>query len=450
MAIAFHPDGAAAFDSKAESLVASIREYPLKEGADPQFPSQLFVSGALTEKDIIGAIAVRRTDYRGKTTARFFHHENRRFGLEGEAYLRLHELVRAVTRIHDVGRQISDTFVELTLFEWISIRFINQAVSSFSEFLATKAKEAVKRIDVWVPIESLEVEVPFRLAQCEVRPVTTELVDQWSAGWVGVADQTETLHAQGQMQRLRKEIQGLAAIVIAVEAEPERAFAVAIDEAEIATAILAVFSGAALLPDAKCPIRIKGAQSAAGAIALSLSDGQLMNIERRILDAPAALPWRIGIGDLQTLRDGGMDRVSHLQRMSTRSEFQNAVLTSCFLYAKAALTDDPIEKIVYVLASLESILLANETEVIGRNLSERLAMFIGRDLQVRKLIIKHVRDIYGIRSRYLHHGRPIEELESIRIFLWDAWLFQHQLIANADRFSTKQQFVNTLDDMKMS
>ena len=150
------------------------------------------------------------------------------------------------------------------------------------------------------------------------------------------------------------------------------------------------------------------------------------------------------------IREMGLDKISSLLAADSLKDFEKSVLNSIFLYSKSAFTADPVEKIVYILASLESVMLKNENEPIQQNLAERVAVFTARELKVRKFIIKTIKSVYGIRSKYLHHGHISSELELVSEFMIQVRTFFFNLLANVDRFHTQEQFVNAIDDHKLA
>ena len=132
-----------------------------------------------------------------------------------------------------------------------------------------------------------------------------------------------------------------------------------------------------------------------------------------------------------------------------RTEFESLILNTSLLYSKAAFTAEPLEKLVYVLSALESTLLKNESEPIQQNLAERLAIFTSHELVERKAIIKTIRSVYGLRSRYLHHGNTTDELEDISEFLYYVWIFYVKLLGQSQSFNNKKEFLDAIDDRKL-
>ena len=95
-------------------------------------------------------------------------------------------------------------------------------------------------------------------------------------------------------------------------------------------------------------------------------------------------------------------------------------------------------------------MLKNENEPIQQNLAERVAVFSSQTLEERKSLIKLIKSIYGIRSKYLHHGHISSEVELISTFMLRVRVFFFQLLRNVDSFATQEEFVNAIDDDKLA
>ena len=162
--------------------------------------------------------------------------------------------------------------------------------------------------------------------------------------------------------KIRKDHQGLASIVTVIEAEPEYASDYAMEEARKITAILGIFSDATLLPNIKCVSNIKGAENIARATEFSESEEEEFTMSNSIMDKSSAKYWRLDRRRIREIREEGLDKISSLLASDSLKDFEQSVLNSFFLYSKSAFTADPVEKVVHILSSLESILLKNENE----------------------------------------------------------------------------------------
>ena len=345
---------------------------------------------------------------------------------------------------------LSVSFVEKKLFSWVSQKYRDLNVPDlFIEYLNTEANAVIKTITSWIPIANLEVETAFAVSGSEIRPFSKAVIDKWTAKIDALAGDNKE-NALKLFEKIRKDYQGLAAVVTTTTSEPGYANDYALEEAQKITAILGIFSGATLMPDIKCVSNIKGSELIAQSTTFLEGDKESFQMISGIIDKSSAKYWRLGKRDIIKIQKIGLDTISSLLASVSPTDFEKSTLNAIFLYSKSAFTADPVEKVVYMLSSLESILLKNENEPIQQNLAERIAVFTAQELAKRKAIIKMIKSIYGVRSRYLHHGHTSSELKLISEFMMQVWIFYIQLLANVTRFRTQEEFVNAIDDHKLS
>ncbi|MGL5874363.1 MAG: hypothetical protein ACRC2R_18660 [Xenococcaceae cyanobacterium] len=450
MSINIHPSAANNFNTKASDLVELIEEFPREEARQKSFPSDLYVVATITEKDIIGDIETSFSDYRGNTIARFFYFNEKKLGLSEENYKRLQDLAERLQSLPSIRNRLSCSFVEKKLFSWICDKYKqSETFNLFIEYLDSESKKIVKITTSWIPIANLEVECAFPVSRSIIQPLSKAIIDEWESK-MNTPSQENKENTINLFQKIRQEYQGLATIVTVIEAEPEYASDYAMEEAQQITAVLGIFSGATLIPDIKCISNIKGSENIAKATIFLKSSEDAFKMTTGIVDPSSSRHWRLSQQDIIEFRKAGLDKISSLLASESLKNFEKSVLNSVLLYSKSAFTADPIEKVVYILSSLESILLKNENEPIQQNLAERIAVFIAQQLDERKSIIKTIKSVYGVRSRYLHHGHTSSELELISDFLKHVWVFFIMLLANVDAFLTQEEFVNAIDDRKLA
>ena len=154
--------------------------------------------------------------------------------------------------------------------------------------------------------------------------------------------------------------------------------------------------------------------------------------------------------DLEEINRLGLTTLNRILVKPKKSGFEEKVLDALGLYSKSTLLSEPQDKLVYMLSAIESILLKNISEPIQKNIGERMAMLIGKTYDERKAIINDVDNIYRIRSRFLHHGYTIDELELLARFMKSVWKFVITLIGKVEEFKTKEEFIEHLEKMKLS
>ena len=450
MKINIHPSALGNFNKKANELLGVVEEFAAEPSKRMGFHSDLHVSAFITGKDILGDIEIYSSDYHGNTIARFFHFNGRKYGLGGDNYGRLKDIAERLQSLPSIRRTLSRSFVEKTLFSWICRKYKGtDAPDLFIEYLDSEAGEVVQNITTWIPIANLEVETPFQVYRSEIRPLSKAVINNWENSISSLSVENRS-NAYMLIKRIRKEYQGLAAVVTVIDAEPEYAFEYAIQEAQRITAVLGIFSDAMLIPDVKCVSNIKGSEHIEQATAFLESAEGRFSMCSSIMDKASARNWRLDQRGIREIREMGLDKISSLLESDSLNDFKKSILNSVFLYSKSAFTNDPVEKVVYILSSLESILLKHENEPIQQNLAERVAVFSSQKLDERKSLIKLIKSIYGIRSKYLHHGHISSDLELVSEFMLKVRVFFYQLLSNADLFLTQEEFVNAIDDDKLA
>ena len=452
MILNIHPAAEKNFNDKASSLLDSVSLFQPPAPTKSGFPSELHIAATLTEKDLaceVDELDVSSTDYKGEIVARYFIYENCKYGIDGSNYQALSKIAEQVQLLPPIKDKLSKSFIETILFSWIKAQYKKtDTKKTFILYLDEEASKAIETRGYWIPIANLEVEVPFPVSKSEIRPLSKAVIDNWEARL------SPTSHEHGDMlnkyfTQIRKDYQGLAAVYSVIEAEPDHAFSCAIREAQEVTSILGIFSGATLIPDIKCVSTIKGSEHICQASVFIELNAGVIRSRGSILDVASAQYWRLSKKDIEEIMKSGLNNLSVLMSKIERNDFEDSVLASVNLYSKSAFTSDPIEKVVYMLSALESILLKNSNEPIQQNLSERLAVFTAQELTKLKSIISTVKSAYSVRSRYLHHGHTSSELALISEFMMCVWTFFIQLAANLGRFTTKEGFISAIDDHKL-
>ena len=447
--ISLHPDAKHNFDEKANLLATSLTPDP-QVFDDSQVTSAMpYVSGTIGKDDIIPEENVwSRRDHSGREIARFFQSGGRVFGLEGESYLAFRKLAESIQRTQVLRDSISlDTIIDL-LTRWLRSTRKGQPELSATDFILSKCREIVSEYTVLMPLYELFVEEPFELGRVLIRTVTAEEID----GWVAAQSREHPEHTESYKQsgeKWKKKHQGRAAASITLVAEPERAYEVARREAEDALAILQVFSIGVLVPEAKCYWTLLGSEKVEAFTYFILQGSDLKNGATGYYRYRNTV-WMLSKALLVDLQSRGLDAASALLRESKRNDFQDHVVDALLLYSRAALQDGLTEKLLYILVALESLLLRNETEPIGQNLAERLAVVVGGNVDERKAIIGTTKEAYGLRSQFVHHGVEIDDLKVMDEFMLYAFLFFTKTLKAVDLFQTKIAFLDALEAKRLS
>ena len=403
----------------------------------------------MTEKDFTpdGSSIV---NYRGETKSRYFEFEEQEYGLSGNNHIRLIKIASTIQSLTAFRKICSCEYVQKIIFLWLTQKFCdNEFTIEFTLFFIKNLNSDVIETTIWIPIANLEVETSFKVANSEIRPISKEIIDVWAEMFNAVkSDEKQSVDSVSH--HIRTEFQGLAAVVTTLTAESSYAKQQSIENAQTIISVLSIFSGAELIPDIRFLTNLKGFEHEAVSnafVEFNREQGQVFTFER-IAENAATRTMRLSKKDIVELQSIGLSKLSSLLVKDSLSEFEKQVLHSILLYAKAAFTSDPTEKIIYILTSLESLLLKTDTEPIQHNLSDRFSIFYGKDINEKKKLIKIIKEIYAIRSRYLHHGQSKSELDLISNFLWHVRLFYLRLLHLTESYTSKEQFLTSIDDQK--
>jgi hypothetical protein len=451
MKIAFHPEAEKNFNNKVEGLLQYIEKKNISEpGKKDDFVSEREPKYFLEEKDITpnGSTTV---SYRGETKSRYFEFEEQKYGLSEISHIHLIKVASTIQSLSAFREICSCEYVQKIIFLWLTRKFCDDKFTiEFTLFFIESLNSDVIETTTWIPIANLEVEISFKIANSEIRPISKKIIDVWSEMFNAVKND-EKSSVGSVSHHIKTEFQGLAAVVTTVTAESSYAKQISIENAQTIISVLSIFSGAVLIPDIKCLTNLKGFEHEAVSnafIEFNRKQGQVFTFESAIAEKAATRTMRLSKKDIAELQAIGLDKLSSLLIKKSLSEFERQVLHSVLLYAKAAFTSDPTEKIIYILTSLESLLLKSDTEPIQHNLSDRFSIFYGKDINEKKELIKILKEIYEIRSRYLHHGQSRGELDLISNFLWHVRLFYLKLLHFTESYTSKEQFLTSIDDQK--
>ncbi|MBA4371522.1 MAG: hypothetical protein C0402_01530 [Thermodesulfovibrio sp.] len=448
MRLLIHPDAAINFNAKAEllflSLVCNIRKF---NHAERGFSPDIFPAATFTGADIIGDIELEESQG-AEHGAKWFVHEGYFVGICGESYSRWKQLSSDMQRIQPLFKFVSAKSVSKMIFEWLRDKFKQLTSNVMTEYVVTKLEGEIREHELWFPVAFLHIQSEIRLGGVIFRSIKGEQINKWQQQW-----ENQTTNPEGKQHiaelflRKRKQMQGLAVAIYQVTAEQERAFEIAFEESNKAISLLRLFTPANMFPEDVSYCLPLGSEHVSSYDYLVFQEDKLITMPSGLWDKPR--PWLLNDEYISVIRPT-VDILSELLENGDRTEFQNKVLDAVLMYSKNAIAKEPSDKVVYILVALESILLKNENEPIMQNIGERMAIFVGKSVEERRAIIANVKSLYGLRSAFLHHGHSIRDLEVLRHFMHSSCLFFQNLVLHVNSFSSKQDFINKIEDVKLS
>ena len=439
------------FNKKATELLSLVKQLEIdrdnvKEEVDEN--TQPYISATLTEKEIIGEITIGYTDGFGVDRGKAFHINKNRYGIIDDDYTVFLNVVSNLYSIKQVGSILSIKFLKDNLFTWIKNSYINGVEVEYIDFLLSNADQVVQEHKIWLPIPFTRIGKDFSLGKISFVTITKSLIDDWfSLGEKMSSDPSNVQKLEEFKNRIRKDFQGYAAGVFSCIAESTRAVELAYENFTNSLNLLRVFSGANLVHEISNGAYEYGHKM----IRMEkyfIKKGDIISYSEGIIDK--SIHWNIQRHDVDWMAKY-FKKLNILLCEDILNNYQEKLLESLIIYSKSCLRYDISDKILYILVALETMLLRNSSEPIQQNVGERLAFVIEKDPIKRKENVKILKDIYEVRSKFIHHGRSISEnTELLRNFMNRAWIFFLTLIDYIDKYSTKEEFLDDIDILKYS
>ena len=452
-----HSDAAKNFNAKARTLLDKVA--PPTEVLPSEMPTHIARPGGhahvLTEDDP-GTFQMTgmHEHLTGRTTARYFEHEGRRFGLEGERYQELAHLSEGLQKTNELRDIVSTEWVEDAILYWIKEQRSGNGKQELADFISERCEEDVKEHELWFPVAQLSLESDLAFGNVVFKTVSEQMLGRLEEDVQGAKEgrsKEEVAQIGLLMNRMRHELQDLAASTITVNAESKRADEVGRRESVRAVALLGVFNVAATtMPEVISYSALLGRENIERIRLLGVEGGRIRREVRKGVGEPI-LNFHLSDEEISRYKENlGFESASELLTLKRRTEFQEKLLDALLLYSRSTREKDLTGRLVYMLVAIETILLRDAKESIQQNVGERMAFIIANTLEERKATIRHLKDAYDLRSKFIHHGETIAEIETVKTFMLDAWSLFIELMKSSHRFKTKAQLIDHLDAMKLS
>lgn len=306
---------------------------------------------------------------------------------------------------------------------------------------------SIKEFEMWIPIAELYIQSEIKIGRVTLKTIKKEMFECWRPAIIN-ANPADDDKIQ-KFDTEQKQIIGLATATMKVNAEPIRAFEIALEETEKSIGLLRCFSPSNFDPEKTSHCVVFGKENLESTKHLIFQDNKLVQISHATVDKNNPL-WIIDDEQLSLLQNAGLEILSDILTIENRTEFHQRLLSSLKWYSNSSLMKNPSDKLVYIFVALESFLLRNKDEPIQNIMGEAMAFFISSNRQERVSIVTNLKEAYRLRSKFVHHGKTIEDLKILREFMLNAWTFFSLLIQNAKRFDNIEQFFKEIEDIKYS
>ena len=380
-------------DRMASDLLGKIRELHFQH-TPHGFPTERPAT-TITDRDMIGPITFWGQEASGEAAFMFTYQEGKLYGWTESDYRSVDDLVDVVMRSAWALAGLSRTFVENAFIDW-SMQQFDVAGQAFAATLSTAARSAVTTIEVWAPIANMEVEEGFDFGPVRIEPITSAVMENLRARAPSPPPDQEEQVSQ-LFEKLRQEIQGYAAVVVSMEAEPKLAKERGLRLAQDAVGLLRFFSPAAAKSFLFSPVALVGAEYIPTSKLIVLREGGF-SLSHGVLPKHVEY-WRLPKQKISELKSGLMDTAASLTFSEGLSEFALVVRASLLTHSKGATLVDPLDRLRNCLSALEGVLLKHEMEPRAHSIANRMSFLLARGEANREPVKQVVRQIYWLQEQ---------------------------------------------------
>lgn len=450
MRLALHPEAVKNFDAKSRSLVDNLVPNPYANRQRPHNLAVPIFAEELPQDAVISfEVGDNYINGYGKEIGKYFSASTTSIGLFEDGYTNLVRLAEGMQSNKVLRDFVSSKLLKDLIFNWIKINHRDPAQSSMTQFVLSECENRIKESELWIPVSNLLLfGSEITIGQVTFKTVTKEMLDAY-LGDIGEG----SAEARIGSNRIRSELQGYAAAAMNVVAEPIRAYELAYDEAEKALCLLRFYSPVNFDPTRVSYVSILGEQHMDAFHRLEVQNSKIVGYSYGLVDLSSPY-WQLDHSYVADLRRSGLGVLSDLLTRTDKTDFQQKLLDALLQYSKNCLARDPSDKLVRILVALESVIVKDESEPLGKNIGERMAALIGTSVDERKQILSNVSKTYNLRSSFVHHGKRIgvDDLQTLTDFMMNAWRSLGSLIDLYYKHPTltRDQFFAHLEERRLS
>ena len=440
-----HPNAVENLDRKAQEILGLIQpitpQQMQSDSFQPEYDTHTIDNSKIVE------VWVRDTSYFGHPKGMRFRHDNVWYGIVGEPYGQVRDLLKSITKVVSISSIASSKTILRIIENWIEEKFTNVAEGDqFSAYLLSSLKSGIADRQILVPIAGLSIEVPFTIGKVDLIPLTRDFMAAWRRSLLQDRNDPEM---EQWFERDFRQFQGFTAARTFITAEPEKSREVVFERIREALGVLRVFTPHASRSLDYSPIAMWGAEDASTWWCHTFVNGvPTLTSHHRIGFVTKSLV--IDTKLLQTMFDVGLREMSVVLQSGIATKYYEKLLSSILLFSEASTKRNVPDKLVYTTVALESFLSTNPTEPIQWNLADRIAYLMEELPEKRMEVVKLVKDGYAARSAYVHHGKHPENDIVVRDFIHLVWMLFMKLSMNSAGFQTVEEMLNWIDKRKYS
>lgn len=440
----FHSDATARFNELGNTLRDRVRVVQ-KTPRGPATRYTPYPVGTVGPEDVIGRVVITDhiNDGLGREVGRLWTLRGESVGLIDNAYQELKSLAEAMAKTSALRGRVDVAFLVNEISLWLQATLEGKTSEALVTCISRRCQEAIKEYEVWVPLFRVHASEPFQIGDVLFQKITPAMMDRF---FTKPTSTPIPEPARVRLERLRSELQNHVAACITVTGEKKTAQGIARSRAEAAVALVRFLSPANWILDFQSYCLPLGRERIEIPTELFVEGGEIHEISRGTIERGPVF-WDL---DPDRARFPGLLDLLHTLCRDHDSDFRHQMYDALMLYSRNSTASGTTDKLVFILVSLESMLLKDANEPISKNIGERMAFLVGNSVEERRAVVRNIDAAYRIRSKFIHHGESTEDSDVVEQFCAYAWQCFHALLHQVDAFTTKAALIEDLENRKLS
>lgn len=359
--------------------------------------------------------------------------------LDQESYARYMKLTKDIFETPEVIPYISERTIRRITIEWLLKSKQNgKAEQNFTDFIVEAMKNSLSKYKIYFPVINLSLTIRLTITGVEFIMLDDEFFNRYL---------NASENQKKEVEPFRKDYQGRVYATCAILSEKERAREQIFIRCEIAMFLLRICSNTLDDPKSKLVFELESkSRIQFDELLVERFDGS--EGELSISSSAKSLPFTINEEELKKIESRGLrkyeDFIANVNFPPTK--LQNLLLRALEKFSDA-LGKAYWERIADLISILDSLLVFDYNVPIVNSVSKYASKLLATDPEKRKEIIRIIKTMYDVRSKYVHHAEDIifeqEELKQLQYYVHEILLL---FMEKSKQHKTKKTILKEVED----
>lgn len=364
------------------------------------------------------------------------------YGFSPDNTKRFSKFVDRILAIENVKDLISGQFIADKTWIWLVDKKRNKTDQPFSEFILSEMKNSIREYEFRFSLINLNIVQPFNIGNVEFSYFSIEWLDIYvKTGLLLHPDKEDNFNA------FRDRHKGQVFVSAVVKGEQNRAEAIAKVDCAFAMDIVKICSSTLDAPTHKLSFDIDSRaveNPSSHVVIFDLDDFD--NTHEVIRNA--SYPLYLNKTELKRMDERMIGRfITFYGDIKTNlTELKRLIRQGIQRFASALSNKSYHQRVADLFTILESLLLLDSNTPIISNVSRYASLLLYKDKAEREAAVKFLKEMYGIRSAWVHHAKEkeikVKDLKhlqrSVHYVLW-------VLIEKSRTKETKKELLDEID-----